>query len=239
MEINAQQLDFETLNRKIKDAPAHDVHITNVLGQRYIGSGVQHKKLTISGIPGNALGAYLHTTDITVFGNAQDAVGDTMNDGTIIVHGNAGDTVGYAMRGGKILIRGNAGFRVGIHMKEYGEQVPVIVVGGKTGDFLGEYQAGGIILVLGAGLTGPLIGNFSATGMHNGKIYVRGTCVPSDLPPQVNVVQNADKTPVLPLIDEYCRTFGADRHALLDDEYFMLAPSETNIYRRLYCNRNH
>lgn len=35
------------------------------------------------------------------------------------------------------------------HMKEYKEKVPVLVIGGRTGSFLGEYQAGGIIVVLG------------------------------------------------------------------------------------------
>jgi len=82
-------------------------------------------------------------------GNAQDATGDTMNDGTIYIHGNSGDVCGYAMRGGKIFIRDNAGYRTGIHMKQYKEKKPVIVIGGTAGSFLGEYLAGGIIIVLG------------------------------------------------------------------------------------------
>ena len=77
------------------------------------------RKLSIHGIPGNALGAYLNGAEIKVFGNAQDAVGDTMNAGTILIHGSIGDTAGYAMRGGKIYVRGSAGYRAGIHMKEY------------------------------------------------------------------------------------------------------------------------
>jgi len=43
----------------------------------------------------------------------------------------------------------NAVFRVGVHMKEYGGRKPIIVIGGKAGGFLGEYMAGGIMLVLG------------------------------------------------------------------------------------------
>lgn len=34
-------------------------------------------------------------------------------------------------------------------MKAYEEKVPVMVIGGSVGSFLGEYQAGGRIIVLG------------------------------------------------------------------------------------------
>lgn len=34
-------------------------------------------------------------------------------------------------------------------MKAYQDKQPVIVIGGRAGSFLGEYQAGGTILVLG------------------------------------------------------------------------------------------
>lgn len=106
------------------------------------------KTLTLYGTPGNALGAYLTDSTIIVHGNVQDATGDTMDRGKIVVHGNSGDTTGYAMRGGEIYIQGNAGYRVGIHMKAYQEHFPVIVIGGKAGDFLGEYQAGELLLFL-------------------------------------------------------------------------------------------
>ena len=76
---------------------------------------------------------------LTVYGNAQDGVGNTMDEGRIVIHGDAGDIVGHSMRGGKIFIRGDAGYRVGIHMKEYGEKKPTLVVGVTAQDFLGEY----------------------------------------------------------------------------------------------------
>ena len=71
-----------------------------------------------------------------------------------IIHGNIGDAAGYAMRGGKIYVKGNAGYRAGIHMKAYKEKIPVMIIGGHTGSFLGEYQAGGIIIVLGLNTVG-------------------------------------------------------------------------------------
>ena len=60
-----------------------------------------------------------------------------------IIHGGAGDIVGHSMRGGEIYIRNNVGYRCGIHMKEYLDQKPMIVVGGTAQDYLGEYMAGG------------------------------------------------------------------------------------------------
>jgi len=144
MNIAAHNLDFKELNSRIRNAK-EAVCIDGCYGQRFIASGMTGKNLTINGTPGNALGAYFNGGTIMVNGNAQDAVGDTMNDGEIVIHGSAGDALGYAMRGGKIYVRDNAGYRVGIHMKEYKEKKPVIVIGGKAGSFLGEYLAGGIM----------------------------------------------------------------------------------------------
>ena len=148
MLINAKGLDYTALNELIKSSNG-DCKIENCLGQRFIADSLGSGNITIDGIPGNALGAYLNGAQITVNGNVQDAVGDTMNDGKIIVHGSIGDTAGYAMRGGEIYVKGNAGYRAGIHMKEYRDKKPIIVIGGRTGSFLGEYQAGGLIIVLG------------------------------------------------------------------------------------------
>ena len=146
--IDASQLDYRQLNAAIRDCTG-DVAVTGCLGQRFIGAGRGHDRLTITGTPGNALGAYLDGACIEVRGDAQDAVGDTMNAGRIIVHGSIGDAAGYAMRGGELYVAGNAGYRAGIHMKAYGDKLPVMVIGGRAGSFLGEYQAGGIIIVLG------------------------------------------------------------------------------------------
>ena len=139
MEINAKGMHFAELDRLVKDSADENIVIDNVLGQRYIAAGAHGKHITINGIPGNALGAYLNDCTIEVNGNGQDAVGDTMNAGKIIIHGNCGDTAGYGMRDGGIFIRGYAGWRVGIHMKQYGTHIPKIVVGGTAGSYLGEY----------------------------------------------------------------------------------------------------
>ena len=172
--IDARGLDHKAINQKLREAG--DVcALQGCCGQRFIAAGMADKAITIEGVPGNALGAYLNGASITVCGNAQDAVGDTMNAGEIVVHGSIGDAAGYAMRGGRIFIRDSAGYRAGIHMKAYKDKIPLMVIGGAAGSFLGEYQAGGVIVVLGLHTDGrPLVGNFPCTGMHGGKLFLRG-----------------------------------------------------------------
>jgi glutamate synthase domain-containing protein 3 len=151
--IDSKNLSFKDLNFKIKDTLKNIepiIILKNVLGQRYIGDGIKAKaRIKIYGIPGNDLAAFMDGPEIEVFGNGQDGIGNTMNSGTIIIHGDCGDIAGYSMRGGEIYIKGDVGYRSGINMKSYIEKIPVIIIGGKAGNFLGEYMAGGIIIVLG------------------------------------------------------------------------------------------
>ena len=137
MLLDAKALNHQSLNEAIR-AAGEEIRLENVLGQRFIAAGMSGVALDIYGTPGNALGAYLNGAVINVHGNAQDAVGDTMNAGQINVYGSIGDAPGYAMRGGRIYVKGNAGYRAGIHMKAYKEHLPVLVIGGKAGSFLGE-----------------------------------------------------------------------------------------------------
>jgi len=41
-------------------------------------------------------------------------------------------------------------------------------------DYLGEYMAGGVIVVLGMNVKGVPVGSFVGTGMVGGRIYIRG-----------------------------------------------------------------
>ena len=183
--IDASMLDFRQLNAAIRDCTG-DAAVTGCSGQRFIGAGLERGKLILSGTPGNALGAYLNGASIEVCGNAQDAVGDTMNAGRIVVRGSIGDAAGYAMRGGELYVQGDAGYRAGVHMKAYGDKLPVMVIGGKAGSFLGEYQAGGVIVVLGLTESArPIVSNFPCTGMHGGKLFLRSDCKNILLPKQV------------------------------------------------------
>lgn len=239
MKIVAGTKDFQALNREIRACGDASIDVEGCLGQRYIASGLSGRSIRISGIPGNALGAYMDGCRVEVFGNAQDATGDTMNAGELIIHGNCGDATGYAMRGGMILVEGNVGYRAGIHMKAYQDQVPVLVVGGEAGSFLGEYQAGGYIIVLGLNTAGrPPVGHFCAAGMHGGKIFLRTDCadMPYDMPGQVAAREaaEADKQEIRPFVEKFAHAFGRDAQALLDARFVVLEPNTHNPYKRLY-----
>ncbi len=235
MIINAAGMDHRSLNEEIRKSGS-DVTINDCIGQRFIASGMDKVKILINGTPGNALGAYLDGADITVRGNAQDAAGDTMNDGRIVVYGNAGDAAGYAMRGGEIYIRGNAGYRAGIHMKAYAGKLPVMVIGGSCGSFLGEYQAGGIIIVLGFDRNGPVAGNFCGTGMHGGKIYLRGDIKGLRLPRQVSSkkADSSDMEMIGKYLAEFSQLFDVPYETITDKEFHVLAPDTHNPYKQLY-----
>jgi len=255
MSILAKNLHFKELNERIKAAGTY-VHIEDCYGQRFIGSALSGKTLSINGTPGNALGCYLDGAVIEVHGNAQDATGDTMNDGKIIIHGNAGDALGYAMRGGSIFVKGNAGYRTGIHMKEYCskeqniDKKPVIVIGGKAGSFLGEYLAGGLIIVLGIGIddesqqaaaqqSAAPISNFTGTGMHGGKIFIRTKKTLAELPPlpaqvTAEIATKDDLKEIEPFVKEFAANFKTDAASLLKDQFYVLKPNAKNPYKQLY-----
>lgn len=235
MKIDATNVDFQELNEMIK-AVDGDVEVDGCLGQRFIGVKRSSGKLIINGTPGNALGAYLDGCTIEVNGNVQDAVGDTMNDGEIIVHGNAGDALGLAMRGGNIFVRGDVGYRAGVHMKEYKEKRPVIVIGGGAGSFLGEYSAGGLIIVLGIGYTKAPISNFTGTGMHGGKIFIRTEAELPPLPAQVikEPATAEDLDAIAPYVKKFSEYFGQDITEILKDKFVVLRPNAKNPYKALY-----
>ncbi len=236
IDCNGCKLHFAALNEAVRNSDDSEIVIDNCVGQRYIGAGSSGKKITVNGTPGNALGAYLDGSTIEVNGNAQDALGDTMNGGRIVIRGSAGDAAGYAMRGGEIFIEGDAGYRAGIHMKAYKDKLPVLVVGGCCGSFLGEYQAGGIIIVLGESEK-PIAGFMCGTGMHGGKIFMRGR-TPENLPSQVvaGEATEEDKKEIESYVKIYCELFNKDFNKLWNEKFYLLVPDTKNPYKQLYTN---
>ena len=241
MNITAGVMHFKDLNGLVRESEEKNITIDNCMGQRYIGAASSGKKITINGTPGNALGRYLSGSDIIVNGNAQDATGDTMNTGRIIVKGNCGDTTGYGMRGGKIFAHGDSGYRTGIHMKSYIGNPPVVIIGGAAGTFLGEYQAGGYIIVLGMNTQKKrIVGNFCGTGMHGGKMYLRCSLdeIPDSMPAQVKaeLATPEDMAEIDEYLDEYCKLLKEDKKKILDHQFVVITPNSANPYHNLYVN---
>ena len=235
MKISAKNLGFKILNQQIKECE-DDVCIDNCCGQRFIGSGLAGKIITVNGTPGNALGSYLNGASIIINGNVQDAVGDTMNDGKIIVNGNAGDALGYAMRGGVIYVKGDAGYRTGIHMKQYKNKKPIIVVGGRVGSFLGEYLAGGLIIVLGIDCDSVPVGDFIGTGMHGGQIVIRTEKEFPNLSEQVTVeiAKEKEMKEIISYVEEFADNFNKNADELIRGTFYVIKPNTKNPYKQLY-----
>ena len=226
---------YQALNHAIKTSSDKDIELVNLLGDRYIGDALVDKNIKItSGIPGNALAAYMDGARIEVFGNTSDATGDTMNNGEVIIHGNAGDTCGYAMRGGEIYVKGNTGYRSGIHMKAYMDKKPVMIIGNKAGSFLAEYMAGGYIVVLGLDNPKEIVGDFSFKGMYGGKVFIRG-----DFKSESNriCVNKATKEDILE-IEEYLKKFSSyfnyDYNDLIKDGFSVVTPNSNNPFKAHY-----
>ena len=237
MELNVSQMGFSEVNEQMRQTADSEITLSGCIGQRFLAAGTSGKYVRIHGIAGNALGAYLNGSVIETFGNAQDAVGDTMNEGAIIIHGSTGDAAGYAMRGGQIYVKGNAGYRAGIHMKAYEEKVPLMVIGGKAGSFLGEYQAGGIIVVL--NLFTPeekIVGYFPCTGMHGGKMFLRSECRNVLFPEQVTAraASPQDMEELRSTLSEYCSLFDINIEEVLSAPFTVVTPDSKNPYRQMY-----
>lgn len=217
------------------------VRLLNVNGQRYIGTGVHGGDLRVEvhGTPGQALAMFMDGPAVEVFGNAQDGVGDTMNGGRVVIHGSAGDVLGYGMRRGRIFVEGDAGYRAGIHMKAGTQDAPVIVCGGKARDFLGEYMAGGLLVVLGmrSRVDGPVVGRHVGAGMHGGRIFVRGAaddwCCGAEV--GVSAATDADKDALRPVLADYCRSFGMSVDEVLSAPLTRVEPTGSRPYAGLYA----
>jgi glutamate synthase domain-containing protein 3 len=239
--IDAQELYYKDLNtilRGLDAEGAEKIEIDNVYGQRYIGTDLKNKiKIDIYGTPGNDLAAFMDGPFIEVHGNAQDCTGNTMNDGEIVVHGRAGDITGYGMRGGKMFIRDDVGYRVGIHMKEYMNKKPYMVVGGTGQDFLGEYMAGGVLVILGLNLkkNEKHKARFVGTGMHAGIIYVRGEMTNLGKEVKIMDVNEKDLDQIKDLVGEYCNHFNADFEKIMSGKFMKIVPYSSRPYGRIYA----
>ncbi len=241
--IDAMSMLTRELNTRLREAVGNGtekIELRNVYGQRYIGTDLDKPvEIEIFGTPGNDLGAFMDGPSIIVHGNAQDGCGNTMNSGEIIVHGHAGDITGLAARGGKIFVREGVGYRAGIHMKEYGDKKPVLVVGGTAQDFLGEYMAGGILILLGLNLKRGENhrANYIGTGMHGGVIYLRGNVSDFQLGKEIGVAEldEKDNLNLKQFVGEFASHFDCNAKEILKDKFIKLFPLYLRPYGRLYA----
>ncbi len=240
MVIDAQGVHYTPLNKMIRKAVESgvtEIVIDNVLGQRFIANGLRGDvKIIINGVPGGDLGMFMSGPACDVFGDAEHAPGNTMDYGALYIHGSAGDAVAHSMRGGKVFVKGNIGYRGGIHMKEYEGKRPVLVVGGTSHAFLGEYMAGGLILVLGIGHANAVQDRGIGSGIHGGEIIIRGDVSEELLGVGANKVtfNEDDLQRIIPLIEEFCDRFDMESASFMDTAYSRIVPASSRPFAGKY-----
>lgn len=241
--ITASLRRYEEVNNEIKAKllSSNKAVVQEVNGQRYLGCALDEgKTLEIHGTAGNDLACYLNGGKIVLYGNGQDALGNTMGGGEIIVHGHTGDALGYGMRDGQIYIRDNVCCRGGIHMKEFRRMKPVLVIGQNAGSFLGEYMSGGTIVLLGLNLKRgeKLFGTHCASGMHGGKMFVRGSFPKEHLSPNIKItsLSDEDKKELEKYVKNYCKYFNADYEEIMAKPFKKFVPASSRPYANMYVS---
>ena len=241
IEMDCRDLTFRELNDRIRSAVlagSERMVLKNVYGQRYIGTrlnGLPPVRIDIHGVPGNDLGAFMDGHKLIVHGNAQDGVGNTMHGGEIVVKGRAGDVLGMSMVAGSILVRDDVGYRASLHMKEYGKTFPVVLIGGTAQDFLGEYMAGGRVVIMGRDVERHRM-SFVGTGMHGGSIYIRGDIDKEQLGEgtRISELRQSDLGFLASQIGRFKDTFDL-RDKISPKSFIKLVPRGTRPYSRLYA----
>jgi len=240
IQIDATNKYYTELNQEIRKAVAAEVDeivIENVLGQRFIADGLKGDvTITINGVPGADLGMFMNGPTCIVHGNCEHAPGNTMDGGSIIIYGGAGDAVAHSMRGGKIMVRDAIGYRGGIHMKEYDTKRPLLMVGGSARAFLGEYMAGGLIIVLGLDQEGTMNERGIGSGIHGGEIYIRGsvkeTCL--GIGAKIKPYGKEEKEVISPYLREFAEIFNFKPSVILDDQFTRIGPISSRPFANKY-----
>ncbi|MFH1402697.1 MAG: hypothetical protein ABIH11_00325 [Candidatus Altiarchaeota archaeon] len=258
-------VDYRILNKKIRKAVSDGydhIVLENVNGQRFIGAGIKADvRIDVHGNAGLDLGVFAEGPKITVYGCSEYLLGNTLNAGRIIVYGDSWDITGMGARGGSIFVMGNGGSRIGIHMKEFKDNIPEIVYGGRVKQYCGEYMAGGIITVFGLDFSGALIdpskpvdknnidarrirlaeGDLAQTdlgsGIHGGKIFIRGDVKDELLGPYASKKEftDDDRRQLEGIIKRFCKYFNVPEDMLVEQEYTKIAPVSSRPFGKAYA----
>ena len=86
------------------------------------------------------------------------------------------------------------------------------------------------------GLIRTALFNWAYARHHGGKMVFRGDVSNIPFPSQVTSrpATEADLAEITPYVREYCRLFGRDAEALLQDPYTVITPDSKNPYQQMY-----
>ena len=112
------------------------------------------------------------------------------------------------------------------------------MIGGVAGDFLAEYMAGGVVLVLGLNLAEceRCKARFVGTGMHGGVIYERGDILEVGKGTKIMKVGKRDLRVIESLVKEYCDNFGVDFEKVMNAKFRKIRPLSKRPYGQLYSH---
>ncbi len=182
---DGQRVDSRLLEEQIQQAVAEGRRRIKVkaFGQHGIGgrlwrAGNEPVDVLVEGHAGQRLGSLgFANTRIVLRGPASDDVGWLNAGAHIVVHGNASNGVANGMAQGRIYIAGSIGAR-GMTMTKNNPRFapPELWVLGSTGDYFGEFMAGGVAVVCGIDAQNPdnVLGHRPCVGMVGGKVFFRG-----------------------------------------------------------------
>ena len=174
--FDATSISFSQINQKIQEAFSNrltDVGFKNVAGHRYIGIGITTGKnpfrISLEGYPGNCLANLNDGATFEIFGNVADEYLRTLCMRDVWLSTAArGMLRRRALQGGDVFIRGSVGNRAAIQMREYLDSRPHLIVGETADDYLAEYMAGGVVVILNLANEQTPVGSYVGTGMVGG-----------------------------------------------------------------------
>lgn len=240
--IDAKGMHYTPLNQMVRRAladGAKEIVLKNVMGQRFIADGLTgDATITVDGVPGGDLGMFMNGLTVVVNGNADHAPGNTMDSGLIVIHGCSGDATAHSMRGGRVYVRDDIGYRGGIHMKQYMEKRPILIIGGSARAFLGEYMAGGLIIMLRLEeeKPEPFAEMGIASGIHGGEIFIRGEVAGWTLGvgSAARTATSEDISSIKEYITDFCKWFGCDSESILASSFTRIAPVSARPFASKY-----
>ncbi len=179
------RLESRILEENIQEAVnrGHRYIEIDAVGQHGIGgrlwkAGDEPVHIRIKGQAGQRTGSLgFPNTYIHIDGPASDDVGWLNAGAQIVVHGHATNGIANGMAQGKVYVGGNVGSRCMTMTKRNPRfEPPELWVLGSTGDYFGEFMAGGVAVVCGVDpqTEDNILGYRPLVGMVGGKVFFRG-----------------------------------------------------------------
>ena len=81
-----------------------------------------------------------------------------------------------------------------------------------------------------------IVGNFPCTGMHGGKMFLRGTCDNIKFPQQVttHIASDDEKSEIKDLLKRFCDMYGLNFSDIYNEKFTVVLPDTKNPFKQMY-----